>query len=93
MEENKTLDNGTIVAIRFTNGDNVKIRCREFYYDEATTCFYISDDCYRNVAIVPREQIAWKEAGCLICITPLLVMYGFLQKHFTEGIERSGLVG
>ncbi|MCR5109789.1 MAG: carbohydrate ABC transporter permease [Ruminococcus sp.] len=46
-----------------------------------------------NLQINPREQIVWKEAGCLICITPLLVMYGFLQKHFTEGIERSGLVG
>ena len=58
MEENKALDNGTIVSIRFTNGDTVKIRCREFYYDEATTCFYISDDCCSNVAIVPREQVA-----------------------------------
>ncbi|MBR1823826.1 MAG: carbohydrate ABC transporter permease [Ruminococcus sp.] len=46
-----------------------------------------------NVKINPREQIVWKEAGCLICITPLLVMYAFLQKYFTEGIERSGLVG
>ena len=58
MEENKTLDNGTIVAIRFTNGDTVKIRCSEFSYDEATKCFYLSDDCYSNVAIVPREQVA-----------------------------------
>lgn len=46
-----------------------------------------------NVQINPREQIVWKEAGCLICIMPLLLMYTFLQKHFTEGIERSGLVG
>lgn len=58
MEENKTLDNGTIVVIRFTNGDTVKIKCSEFSYDEATTCFYLSDDCYSNVAIVPREQVA-----------------------------------
>ena len=46
-----------------------------------------------NLNINPREQIVWKEAGCLICITPLLVMYTFMQKHFTEGIERSGIVG
>lgn len=45
------------------------------------------------VEISPREQIVWKEAGCLISITPMLVMYAFLQKHFTEGIERSGIVG
>lgn len=43
--------------------------------------------------ISPREQIVWKEAGCLISITPLLIMYIFLQKHFIEGIERSGIVG
>lgn len=40
-----------------------------------------------------REQIVWMEAGCLISILPILIMYAFLQKHFTEGIERSGLVG
>ncbi len=43
--------------------------------------------------ISPREQIIWMEAGCLLAVTPLLVMYTFLQKYFTEGIERSGLVG
>lgn len=42
--------------------------------------------------VSPREQIVWKEAGCLLSISPMLVMYCFLQKHFTEGIERSGLV-
>lgn len=39
-----------------------------------------------------REQIVWQEAGCLLVLSPLLIMYIFLQKHFTEGIERSGLV-
>ncbi len=43
--------------------------------------------------VTPREQILWMEAGCLMAVTPLLVMYIFLQKYFTEGIERSGLVG
>lgn len=38
-----------------------------------------------------RELIVWKEAGCLMSILPILIMYIFLQKHFTEGIERSGL--
>ena len=46
-----------------------------------------------TVQISPREQIVWKQAGCLISIAPLLVLYTFLQKYFTEGIERSGLVG
>ena len=46
-----------------------------------------------SASIDPREAIVWKEAGCLISIAPMLVMYVFLQKHFTEGIERSGIVG
>ena len=46
-----------------------------------------------NVEISPREQIIWMEAGCLLAVTPLLVLYVCLQKYFTEGIERSGLVG
>ena len=43
--------------------------------------------------ISAREKIVWLEAGCLISITPMLLLYICLQKHFTEGIERSGLVG
>ncbi|MCD8187904.1 MAG: carbohydrate ABC transporter permease [Ruminococcus sp.] len=46
-----------------------------------------------TVEISPREQIVWKEAGCLLSITPILLLYVCLQKYFTEGIERSGLVG
>lgn len=46
-----------------------------------------------TVEILPREQIVWKEAGCLLSIAPVLIMYVCLQKYFTEGIERSGIVG
>ena len=46
-----------------------------------------------NVKVNQRELIVWMEAGCLISITPILVMYVFLQKNFTEGIARSGLTG
>lgn len=42
--------------------------------------------------VSPREQIVWQEAGCLLVLSPLLIMYIFLQKYFTEGIERSGLI-
>lgn len=40
-----------------------------------------------------REKIVWMEAGCLISITPILVLYAFLQKKFTEGIARAGITG
>lgn len=46
-----------------------------------------------NVKVNQRELIVWMESGCLISITPILVMYIFLQKNFTEGIARSGLTG
>ncbi len=46
-----------------------------------------------NANISAREKIVWLQAGCLISITPMLILYACLQKHFTEGIERSGLVG
>ena len=46
-----------------------------------------------NITINPRELIVWMESGCLLSITPILVMYIFLQKNFTEGIARSGLTG
>lgn len=45
------------------------------------------------VDISPRELMLWMEAGCLLAVVPLLVLYACLQKYFTEGIERSGLVG
>ena len=32
-------------------------------------------------------------SGVLLFITPMIVMYVFLQKYFVQGIERSGLVG
>ncbi|MBE6847921.1 MAG: carbohydrate ABC transporter permease [Oscillospiraceae bacterium] len=46
-----------------------------------------------NAQVSAREKIVWLESGCLISITPMLILYACLQRHFTEGIERSGLVG
>lgn len=40
-----------------------------------------------------RKKIVWLESGCLLTIAPILIMYIFLQKHFTEGLARSGLTG
>ena len=45
-----------------------------------------------NVNISPREQIVWMQAGCLISILPLLILYCYLQKYFTESIVSSGIV-
>ena len=46
-----------------------------------------------SLRVSAREYVVWTQAACLMSISPMLLMYVFLQKHFTEGIERSGLVG
>lgn len=53
----------------------------------------LAADLFNNQTVGPRQLIVWLESGCILAITPILVMYVFLQKYFTEGIERSGLVG
>ena len=72
----------------FTNTKTIAIMLSNLENELKATLF---DD--PTVQISPREQIVWKEAGCLLSIAPVLLMYVFLQKHFTEGIERSGIVG
>ena len=40
---------------------------------------------------IASDYMVWVEAGCLMAILPIVIMYIFLQKYFTEGIERAGL--
>lgn len=42
---------------------------------------------------IASDYIVWIEAGCLLSIIPIVVIYCFLQKYFIEGIERSGITG
>jgi multiple sugar transport system permease protein len=39
------------------------------------------------------ESTAQMQAGCLLFIIPLLILYVFMQRFFVQGIERSGIVG
>lgn len=51
---------------------------------------------YRNGGEVignPSDWIVWIQAGCMLTILPILIIYCFLQKQFVEGIERSGITG
>lgn len=41
----------------------------------------------------PYQLSVAVQAGCLLVSAPLLIMYGFLQRYFTESIERTGIVG
>lgn len=39
------------------------------------------------------QMVVMEQASCLLFILPLLILYLFTQKYFTEGIERTGIVG
>ncbi len=41
----------------------------------------------------PFTLSARLQAGALLTVLPMLLMFGFLQKYFTESIERTGIVG
>lgn len=42
---------------------------------------------------IASDYMVWIEAGCLLSILPIVIIYCFLQKQFVEGIERSGITG
>ncbi len=75
-----------ISSTYFVNNKTVAIALRRL----STT---LDQQLFNNAQVGTRRKIVWLEAGCLLSITPMLVMYIFLQKYFTEGLERSGLVG
>ncbi len=41
----------------------------------------------------PYAVVTLMQAGCLLSIIPILLIYVVCQKHFVQGVERSGLVG
>ncbi len=41
----------------------------------------------------PDEIRTYLQAGCLLTISPPLILYIFTQRFFTESIERTGIVG
>ncbi len=46
--------------------------------------------------ITPGYDVPWtvqENAGKLLFMAPLLIMYAFLQRYFIEGVERSGFIG
>ena len=44
-----------------------------------------------NKVGLATDYVVWMEAACLLAIAPIVIMYIFLQKYFTEGIARAGL--
>ncbi len=53
-------------------------------------------DTYRTdtgVALTFGQTLAYLQVACLLFILPLLIMYIFLQRYFTQSIVRAGIVG
>ncbi len=53
----------------------------------------LDQQLFNGAQVGTRKKIVWLESGCLLSIAPILIMYIFLQKYFTEGLARSGLTG
>ena len=72
------------------------------FYDSSTTIALEVGNLFNTMSTalnggqptgVPTDYIVWIEAGCLLSILPIVIIYCFLQKYFIEGIERSGITG
>ena len=48
---------------------------------------------YEGLRVDPYLRATRMQAGCLLTIAPLMVIYMGLQRYFITGIERSGIVG
>ena len=53
--------------------------------DTLETVYDINDNNALNNAVLM--------AGTFMVVSPLIVMFGFLQKKFIQGMERAGLTG
>ena len=72
------------------------------FYDSSTTVALEVGNLFNTMSAalnngvvtgVPSNYMVWIEAGCLLSILPIVIIYCFLQKYFIEGIERSGITG
>lgn len=75
--------------------------------DYSLTSFYLPDSTILPIMLnglsravlgdqylhAPVEASLVNNAGSFLLIMPLLLLYAFLQKHFVESIERTGLTG
>ena len=50
-------------------------------------------DGYEALRVDPYLRATRMQAGCLLAVLPLLIIYMALQRYFMTGLERSGIVG
>ena len=54
---------------------------------------FTTDTAFDYIRTDPYLITTRLQAGCLLAISPILILYVILQKYFTESIERTGIVG
>ena len=80
-----------------------------YWNDYYTTSLYFNDIFSLNGALAnlsatlrsvginswvdPYSIVTQMQAGCLLVILPMLIIYIFLQRLFTEAIDKTGIVG
>lgn len=62
----------------------------------STQLSLLRSDGMANIGLTNADDIlksTYIQAGCLLSILPMLILYMFTQRQFTESIERAGIVG
>ncbi len=72
-----------VSSMYFSTGNTISLKIEGI---ANTVSLYLTGEVGNAV-----DFVVWMEAGCLLAITPIVIMYIFLQRYFTEGIERAGL--
>ncbi|GHU58466.1 transporter [Clostridia bacterium] len=42
---------------------------------------------------LPDNWLVWLEAGCIMAMLPVFIIYFVFQRHFLDGVEKSGIAG
>lgn len=61
-----------------------------------TSLYNIRSELVTSTGVSISDPIAYNaqlQAGCLLVVSPILLVFVFLQKYFTESLERTGIVG
>lgn len=77
-----------VTGMFFTKSRTISLEIENLWM---TVSQYLSPT--NEVTGIASDYMVWVEAGCLLAILPILIMYIFLQRYFIEGVERSGIVG
>lgn len=88
----------TLFSFVWQWNDNVYI---SMYMSNVSTLMNKLSSLFNNIGYImeyelhrnPYERIVLLQSGVFLVILPPLLLYAFLQKHFIESIERTGIVG